>query len=313
VRDISAKVKTLRTATARSTIVMSPSTVQMITNGQIPKGDPLPVAKVAAIQAAKNTSQIIPYCHPLPVDFVDVQFSVLEDSINIDVTVKAVYKTGVEMEALTAASVAALTIYDMTKMLDEVMEITSVKLLSKKGGKSDFRKKPKGELTAAVVVMSDTVSRGEKEDSSGKLIRERLEQEGIDVVDFAVVPDDEEAISNKLRTLADDRKVKLIVTTGGTGLGPRDRTPEAVAKLIDREIPGVAEAIRAYGQERTPFSMLSRSCAGVRGETIIINLAGSQNAVKESLDAIFPAILHAFSMMEGACHDSHDKHMAKTK
>jgi molybdenum cofactor biosynthesis protein MoaC len=313
VRDISAKVKTLRTATARASIVMSPSTIEMINTAQIPKGDPLPVAKVAAIQAAKNTSQIIPYCHPLPVDFVGVEFTVHKNSIDIDVTVKAVYKTGVEMEALTAASVAALTIYDMTKMLDEIMEITSVKLLSKKGGKSDFRKKPKSELTAAVVVMSDTVSRGEKEDTSGKLIRERLEQEGLSVIDFTVVPDDQKIIADKLRALADESKVKLIVTTGGTGLGPRDKTPEAVAQLIEREIPGIAETIRSYGQERTPFSMLSRSCAGVRGDTIIINLAGSKNAVKESLDAIFPAVLHAFSMMEGACHDSHDKHMAKTK
>src|SRR5207248_7511418 len=102
----------------------SPRTIELIKKAEIPKGDPLPVAKVAAVQAAKNTSQIIPYCHPLPIDYVGVDFTIGKDHLAIDVTVKAVYKTGVEMEALTAASVAALTIYDMTKMLDEVMEMT---------------------------------------------------------------------------------------------------------------------------------------------------------------------------------------------
>src|SRR3990170_1839099 len=112
-RDISNKTSTLRTAIAKATLKVSPQTIQFIRDGKIPKGDPLPVAKVAAIQAAKNTSQIIPYCHPLPVDFVDCRFDLHADSIEITTEVKAIYKTGVEMEALTAASVAALTIYDM--------------------------------------------------------------------------------------------------------------------------------------------------------------------------------------------------------
>src|SRR5579884_4283647 len=117
-RDVSAKPVTRRTATAQATLRAQPDTIRTIREGRLPKGDPLPVAKVAAVQAAKNTSQIIPYCHPLPVDFVGVEYNLTGESIEITTTVKAVYKTGVEMEALTAASVAALTIYDMTKMLD---------------------------------------------------------------------------------------------------------------------------------------------------------------------------------------------------
>jgi len=302
-RDISAKVKTLRTATAKSVLKVSSATIQMIKDGKIPKGDPLPVAKVAAVQAAKNTSQIIPYCHPLPIDFVGVDFDLKKDSIEISATVKAVYKTGVEMEALTAASVAALTIYDMTKMLDEAMEISSTVLVSKTGGKSDFRQKSNG-LKATVLVMSDTIAAGKKDDQSGQLIVERLKNEGMEVVDYRIVSDDPSGIAAAINEYADDRRVDLIVTTGGTGTSPRDNTPQALTDLLDREIPGIAETMRAYGQERTPYSMLSRSIAGTRGSTLIIALPGSKGGVKDSLDAIFPAVIHVFKMLRGANHDT---------
>lgn len=281
----------------------------MLRDGQIPKGDPLPVAKVAAVQAAKNTSAIIPYCHPLPVDFVGVEFDVQETAIVTRVEVKAIYKTGVEMEALAAASVAALTLYDMMKMLDEDMAIEGVRLVEKRGGKSDFRDaRPGGsgiagtQLKAAVLVMSDSIAAGKKQDSSGKLICERLKAEGIDVVDYKIVPDEEQAIESTLTDYADKQKLDLVVTTGGTGLSPRDRTPEAVTKLLDCQVPGIAEAARAYGQERTPYAMLSRSQAGLRGKTLIITMPGSKNGAAESLNALFPAVLHAFNMMKAGGH-----------
>ncbi len=302
-RDVSAKVKTLRTATAKSILKVSPATIQMIKDDKIPKGDPLPVAKVAAIQAAKNTSQIIPYCHPLPIDYVGVEFELNKDSIEISATVKAVYKTGVEMEALTAASVAALTIYDMTKMLDEAMEISSTVLVSKTGGKSDFRQKASG-LKAAVIVMSDTIAAGKKSDESGQLIVDRLKNEGLDVIDYQVISDDPQSITATINEYADEKKVDLIVTTGGTGTSPRDNTPQALVDLLDREIPGIAETMRAYGQERTPYSMLSRSIAGTRGSTLIIALPGSKGGVRDSLDAIFPAVVHVFKMLRGGNHDT---------
>lgn len=303
-RDISNKIKTLRTATALATLKVSPSTVQLIKNGQIPKGDPLAVSKVAAVQAAKNTSQIIPYCHPLPIDYVGVEFQLNDDSIEVKTTVKAIYKTGVEMEALTAASVAVLTIYDMTKMLDEAMEIQSVRLVKKTGGKSDFKQSSRLEIRAAVLVMSDSIAKGKKEDISGQIIAERLKAEGIDVVDYCIIPDDPATIETTLKNYCDKMKLSLVVTTGGTGMSPRDQTPEAMSNVIEREAPGIAEAIREFGQERTPYSMLSRSRAGVRKHTLIINLPGSQNGVRESLDALFPAVLHAFKMLRGDGHPS---------
>jgi len=312
-RDVSQKVSTLREAVAKAVLRVSPSTIEQIRTNTLPKGNPLSVAKVAAIQAAKNTSNIIPYCHPIPVEFVGVEFHLDEDSIEIETTVKAVYKTGVEMEALTAASVAALTIYDMAKMVDELMQIESVTLISKKGGKSDFASALSGEmqaqsgqsgrkLRAAVLVMSDTAAKNKAEDSSGKLIVEYLKDLGFDIVEYSVHPDDESVIVPAVRRCCDDLQVNLLITTGGTGLSPRDNTPEALKRLIERELPGVAEAIRSYGQERNSFAMLSRGVAGVRQKTVIISLPGAMTAVEDGLTAIFPAITHAFAMIEGAGH-----------
>lgn len=301
-RDISSKTNTLRTAVAKAILKVHPKTIKLIRDGKIPKGDPLTVAKVAAVQAAKNTSQIIPYCHPLPLDFVDCRFELGTDTIEITTEVKAIYKTGVEMEALTAASVAALTIYDMAKQVDEEMEIVGVTLVKKKGGKSDFKAKLDHPLKAAVLVLSDSVSSGAKEDASGKLIVERLKAKGVEVAEYKILPDDVETIQKTLIRYADELKLDLVLTTGGTGLGPRDTTPEAMAGVIEREIPGIVEASRVHGQERLPMAMLSRGRAGLRGRTIIVNLPGSKRGVEESLDAIFPGLFHAFFMVWGGGH-----------
>ncbi len=139
--DISAKQATPRTAVARAVLKIGPDIVTRIREQQVPKGDPLPVARVAAIQSAKNTSQMIPFCHPLPIDFVGVDSELGTDTVTTTVTVRATYKTGVEMEALTAAAVAALTIYDMIKGFGQPMRL-EIELLSKQGGKSDYRAVP---------------------------------------------------------------------------------------------------------------------------------------------------------------------------
>lgn len=310
-KDVSHKINSLRVALAQARLNTSPALIAKIKGGEVPKGDPLSVAKVAAIQAAKNTQQIIPYCHPVPVDYVQVDFDLKEDHLYVNVTVKAIYKTGVEMEALTAASVAALTIYDMLKVFDESMEIVSVKLLEKKGGKSDWSFDHAKRIKSAVLVVSDSVAAGKKQDGSGKLIVERLEKEGVTVSQYKVVPDDEIAIETCVKEFADRGRYDLVVITGGTGLGPRDRTPEVIKRIIDMEIPGIAEAARAYGQERMPMAMLSRAVAGVRGKTLVITMPGSSRAVQECLDALIPAVFHTVIILTGAGHGepkATDKH-----
>jgi molybdenum cofactor biosynthesis protein MoaC len=300
--DITRKSKTLRIAAARASVTLKPETLDLIKEGKIPKGDPFAVAKVAAIQAAKNTSQIIPYCHPLPLGYVGCTFGVGKGRIDIRTEVKAIHPTGVEMEALTAATVAALTLYDMMKMLDDSMTIAEVRLEEKMGGKSDFKESYEESLRGAVIVTSDSISSGKKSDRSGKLIVDRLQREGVEVVDYTIIPDDPEEIQRQLIHYADEVEVDLILTTGGTGFSKRDFSPEATKKVIEREAPGVSEAMRGFGQERTPYSMLSRGTAGIRGSTVIVNLPGSSKGVSDSLDALFPALLHSFKILRGGGH-----------
>jgi molybdenum cofactor synthesis domain-containing protein len=218
------------------------------------------------------------------------------------VEVHSIYRTGVEVEAMHGASVVALTIYDMLKPIDKEIEILNIKLIKKKGGKSQYRDILNREIKAAVIVCSDSVSAGKKQDSAGKAIISKLEKLKVVVGDYNVIPDEVKAIQEKVQALC-DAKTDLIIITGGTGLSPRDVTPEAIRPMLDREIPGIAEAARNYGQEQMPYSMLSRSIAGLKGNTLILALPGSTRGASESMDALFPYLLHIFKVMEHAPHD----------
>ncbi len=300
-RDVSRKPTTLRMATATSSVTMSPATAAMVQAGEGPKGDPLPVARVAAVMAAKDTSRIVPYCHPVRIDHVDVQFDVTQDRVDITCRVTAVDRTGVEMEALCGAMVAALTIYDMLKPVDEGLVIGQTCLKKKKGGKSDFHEEFDRPLRGAILVVSDSVAGGTRKDGSGQSIGQRMVEAGVLVGDPIVLPDDPDLVEAQLRRLVAD-KVDLVFTTGGTGLGPRDLTVEAVRRVIDREVPGITEAMRVHGYLRTPRAVLSRGLAGVAGTTLIVTLPGSTKGVQESLDALWPALLHIFPMIWGGGH-----------
>jgi cyclic pyranopterin phosphate synthase len=300
--DITHKISTLRTATAQAIVkVGSPATIQAVLNKTVPKGDVLEVARTAGLFAVKNTSNAIPDCHPMPIEFTGVQFECLSDSIQIEVTVKTIYKTGVEVEAMHGASIVALTIYDMLKPIDKNVEISTVKLLHKKGGKSDFVDYQDLNLSMAVVVCSDSVAAGTKADSSGKIIISKLEKLGLTVSDYQIIPDGVDGIQEKIHYYR-QQKTDVVIFTGGTGLSHKDVTPEAVLPLLDRRIPGIEEAIRSYGQERTPYAMLSRSVAGFKGDTLILALPGSTSGAAESIDAVFPSILHLFKLLNGYNH-----------
>jgi cyclic pyranopterin phosphate synthase len=300
--DVGDKPETLRIATARAIVKVSPKTVSLIKEGKSPKGSIVDAARISATMGAKRTWDLLPYCHPIPIDHVKVGVSIKTESIEVDVEVKTTWKTGVEMESLTGASIAALTIYDMLKPVDEMLAIESVRLLAKSGGMKDFYERYDKPLKAVVIVISDSVSKGERSDKSGKLAVERLMSSGFQVVDYNVIPDDASQIESSLIVACDELKVDLILTCGGTGLGPRDTTPEATKKVLEKEVTGISEVLRMYGQKRTPLSMLSRGTAGVRDKTVVVNLPGSAKAVSESLDALIPGILHASKMLGGHGH-----------
>lgn len=300
--DITHKTNTLRIATAQAIVQVSkPETVEAIQNRTVPKGDVFEMAKAAGFLAVKKTPDLLPDCHPIPVEYTGVQYRIEDLTIVIELTVKTIYKTGVEVEAMHGASVVALTMYDMLKPIDKGVEISNIRLLEKKGGKSDRKAAPAG-LKVAVVVCSDSISKGIGEDKSGKKIIEKLGAFQLEVSDYSIIADEKAGIQDKLRSLQGGG-YDLVLMTGGTGLSPRDVTPEAVSELIDREVPGIAETARQYGQERVPTSMLSRSAAGFAGDMLVITMPGSTGGVTEYVDALFPHVLHVFNVLEGKKHD----------
>lgn len=300
--DITHKTITQRTATAQSIVKLgSPETMQAILNNTVPKGNVLEISRTAGLFAVKNTSNAIPDCHPMPIEFTGIQFECLKDEVRIEVTVKAIYRTGVEVEAMHGASIVALTMYDMLKPIDKNVEISTIKLLHKKGGKSDYGNKEVQNLSVAVMVCSDSVSSGKKEDKAGKVISDKIKNLGLKVSNYIIIPDEVLDIQNTINTLC-VQKTDLIIITGGTGLSNRDVTPEAVIPLLDRRIPGIEEAIRSYGQDRTPYAMLSRSVVGFKGNTLIMALPGSTAGAGESMDAVFPSVLHLFKLLNGFSH-----------
>ena len=156
-------------------------------------------------------------------------------------------------------------------------------------------------ITVAILTLSDKGSKGEREDLGGPTIREMIQAIGAEVSIYEIIPDEKGLIKEKLIDYS--KKVDLVITTGGTGLSPRDVTPEATREVIDKEIPGIAEAMRSAGLEKTKRAMLSRAVAGVRGNTLIINLPGSPKAVKEGLEAIMEVIPHAIEKIKGSTED----------
>ena len=299
--NITHKNNTLIKALAEAVLsVSSQETIDAIVNNTVPKGNVFEMSKTAGLFAAKKTSDMIPDCHPLPIEFASIQFEIKDLDVHITSEIHTIYKTGVEVEAMHSVSVVALTMYDMLKPIDKNIEIKNIRLIEKKGGKSDIKDSGEG-INASVIVCSDSIFAGKKEDKAGKAIISSLEKNNVTINDYVIIPDEILDIQNKIKSDVESG-IGLIMITGGTGLSKRDVTPEAVRPLLDREILGVAEAIRSYGQLRTPYSMLSRSVAGMIGETLVIALPGSTKGAEESMDAVFPGILHIYKILNGGKH-----------
>jgi cyclic pyranopterin phosphate synthase len=300
--DVSHKFNSLRYALAEGFLYGKKETLQRVFNKTVPKGDVTEVARAAGINAAKRCADWIVFCHPIPLDWVEVKLAEEKEKIKVTAEVRSVWKTGVEMEAITAVTAALLNAYDMLKPLDDSLSFGDIRVVKKKGGKSDFSGSFNKDIRTAILVISDSTHAGKRKDKSGKIIQEFLADKPVQVDFYEVLPDDKELIAERLRELADAEMAQLVFTTGGTGLGPRDVTPEATLAVIDRSVPGIVEAVRSHGRDRTPFAMLSRGEAGVRGDCVIVNLPGSSKGALESLQALFPGLLHIFPMLQGENH-----------
>lgn len=301
-KNVGMKAESYRTAIATGILHAPPHCIELLRQGNTEKGDALKTARIAGILAAKRTDELIPLCHPLPIYRADVDFELHEHHVEIIATVETIASTGVEMEALTAVSLAGLTLYDMLKPHCEAddLSLDQCKLKQKKGGKSHFTRVLKQSLSASIIVLSDTVASGKKPDTAGQNVLEILEEANFSQIHYQVIPDAPE----QLLALIEQQKNQypLILTVGGTGLGAKDLTVETLQPLLQREIPGLMEASRSFGQRRTPYAALSRGIAGYIDQSLVITLPGSRQGAKESLIAILPALVHLFDVQRNMPH-----------
>ncbi len=242
-------------ATARAFVAMPKDVVAALPHNK--KGDPLEVARIAGITAAKKTSELIPLCHQIPLSHVAVEFHLDSSGVEIVTTARTAAQTGVEMEAMTAAAVAALTIYDMTKALNKAIEIREIHLTRKNGRQIRYLPPQIREMiTAAILTISDSAVAGTRADASGPALAARVAELGWSVAATAIVADERSRYRREALRMVGLPGHALILTTGGTGLSARDVTPEATRSVLDREIPGIAEWMRARGMEQTKLAVL---------------------------------------------------------
>lgn len=295
--DVGGKDVTERTATAAARFLTRPDVVALVRADDLPKADVLATARIAGIQGAKRTSELIPLCHPLALSSVSVDFEFEESSIVVTAMVKTTGRTGVEMEALTAVAIAGLTLHDMVKAVDPEAILDDLRLIAKSGGKrGHWTRGPVRAGTAAVLVASTAGATGTREDTTGPVIAAWLNERGYTVDGVEVVADADVATALEALVVTSPA---VVITTGGTGMSPSDRTPEATRRVLDRELPGVAEAIRAAGAAKTPTAALSRGLAGTSGGTVVVNLPGSRGGVADGLAVLDGLLDHLVAQIAG--------------
>ncbi len=306
--DVSAKPVTARRATATGRYVTRPDVIALLRDDALPKADVLTTARLAGISGAKRTSELIPLCHPLPLDAITVDLVLTDTVVEITATATTTSRTGVEMEALTAVAIAGLTLHDMIKAVDPAGMLTDIALVSKSGGARgawsregveatiDAAPAPVRSRSAIVLVVSTRAAADASIDTTGGLIAAWLVERGFAVDDVTITADAD--VAGAVHHAVAQRPA-VIISTGGTGVSPSDRTPEAVAELLDAELPGIAEAMRARGLAATPTAALSRAVAGVARGTVIVTLPGSTGGVRDGLAVLDGVLNHLIDQVAG--------------
>lgn len=310
--DVGAKPETRRQAVARGRLITTAEVVRLLVADGLPKGDALATARIAGIAGAKRTSDLIPLCHPLPIDAVSVTLSPEGATVAIEARVSTTGRTGVEMEALTAVAIAGLALHDMVKAIDPAATLTDVQLVEKTGGKHGrWTRTSAAQATAVpagggrVLVVSTGAAVGTRADTTGARIAAWLRDLGLPTPDPIIVSDAD--VAAELRSVVAEAP-EVVITTGGTGPSPTDRTPEATAALLDRALPGVAEALRA--RAGTPTAALGRGLAGLAGSTIVVNLPGSNGGVDDGLAVLAELLPHLRHQVRGDADHEHGAHQS---
>lgn len=318
--DVGNKPTTHRVAVASGEIVVGAEAFALIRDRKLPKGDVLMLAEIAGIQGAKKAYEMIPLCHPMGLDMVHVFTELLpeDNAVRVFCVASVHAKTGIEMEVLAGVNAALLTLWDLSKMIEANLAVGEIKLLAKKGGKSGLWLNPAGVpdwvmklvnpkteprlqgRRVAVLTLSDRASRGEYTDESGALLKTTLEDDGAEVCEYRVIPDEREGLIAAVQEIIAKHQPHLFITTGGTGVSPRDVTPDALTPLFDKTIPGIGELLRNDGAQYTPLSWSSRAVGGVIGSTLVVTLPGNPAAVNEGLSALLPKLIpHLIRITQG--------------
>ena len=294
--DSTTKPTTLRSATATGRIEVTTAGVALIRSGPLDERDVVESARVAGLMAVKQLPFWLPYRPGGAALDTRIGFVVGDDAVSIEATVETISATGVEMEALAAVSAAALCIYDMlVAHVGMEMEIGAVRLDRERGGRTQYAKTIES-ARAVVIVLSDSVASGSKPDTAGRAVADGLERAGFEVAGYDVLPDEPAELEARIRSWL-VHAPDLIVTVGGTGVGPRDRTVEVVSPLLTMHLPGLMEAARAFGQARTPYAMLSRGVAGLNAGTVIATFPGSRRGAEETLEAVLDGLIHLIDVL----------------
>lgn len=296
-RDISDKPSTARQARAETWVRMPSDCAQRVLEGTIDKGDVREAARIAGMMAIKRCWELLPHCHPLTLQHSALEFELQDDALRIECMVATIGPTGVEMEALTGASVAALTVYDMLKPHAGMdLSIDGTRLLEKTGGKSDHRRALKSARPAHIITVSSRIANGGKPDAAADWLASALEQAGFAPIQRQVLAAQPQALRDALQQAVEDNNA-LIITLGGTGLAPDDFAPETVAEMLDKDVPGIMETARQFGQQRTPLALIARGVAGTIGRSLVITLPGSAAGARESWSAIRTGVVHAVGVL----------------
>ena len=296
-RNISNKPNTLRQARAEAWVHMPADCAQKVLEGTIDKGDVREAARIAGMMAIKKCWELLPHCHPIPLQHSSVEFELHNASLRIETCVATIGPTGVEMEALTGASIAALTVYDMLKPHAGMdLSIESTKLLEKTGGKSDHKRRLRAARPAWVITVSSDVASGGKPDAAADWLAGALQEAGFAPIQRRQVSADPAQVRQALQqALATDPA--LITSVGGTGLAFDDCGADVMQELIEKPVPGIMEAARQFGQQRTPLALISRGVAGVSGKSLLMSLPGSRGGVEESWHAVLAGVIHAIGVI----------------
>lgn len=289
--NITHKRSSLRTAIAQATVKVShPETIRAIEQDLVPKGNVFEMAKTAGLFAVKRTSDMIPDCHPLPVEFTKVHYEIEGLCIHIQIEVHTIYRTGVEVEAMHGASVIALTMYDMLKPIDKGIEIQNIKLIRKKGGKSDFKNKVTASEPITFIQCSDDTYQHLETDQLTAVMTTILSKNDLHLQPTIYLPENGELIKEHIKAQQD---CPLILITGKT-----EQINHILTPLFDQKIPGIGEVIRQYQNERNPGAFFSDCIGGILNHSLVITLPASSTDLSAALHALFPYVLSIINRLK---------------